>query len=151
MAQSGIKVAAECVTAYEELKSKKAFRFILFKISDDGKEIVVDETGKEDDWDVFREKLISSKSKDKRGKEGVGARYAVYDFHHTSGEGIVQEKPGLLSWIPDDAGVFVKMTYAGSKEALKMALPGLAADIQASATEDLEYEGSVRPKVFKRL
>ena len=32
------------------------------------------------------------------------------------------------------------MTYASSKEALKNALTGIAADVQANSSDDLEYE-----------
>lgn len=32
------------------------------------------------------------------------------------------------------------MTYASSKEALKHALPGLAAEVQANREDEIEYE-----------
>lgn len=49
---------------------------------------MVEETSTADDYSVFREKLINAKSKNKRGEEGMGGRYAVYDFHwETDGEG----------------------------------------------------------------
>jgi hypothetical protein len=33
-----------------------------------------------------------------------------------------------------------KMVYASSKEALKRSLPGIAAELQANDTDDIEYE-----------
>lgn len=36
------------------------------------------------------------------------------------------------------------MVYASSKEALKRALPGLAADVQANDADDIEYESLVK-------
>lgn len=33
-----------------------------------------------------------------------------------------------------------RMTYASSKEALKNALPGLAAEVQANRDDEIEYE-----------
>ena len=69
----------------------------------------------------------------------------------------------FIAWSPDDAGVFVgsfffgcpylcsqvvvltellqpKMTYASSREALKLALVGLAADVQINSDDELEYD-----------
>ena len=51
---------------------------------------MVEETSHEKDWEAFREKLLNAKSRDKRGNEGPGPRYAVYDFEYQldSGEGL---------------------------------------------------------------
>lgn len=65
--------------------SRGGLKYIIYKISDDQKEIVVDETGKESDFDVFREKLINKK--EKSGKDRPS--YAIYDleFELEGGEG----------------------------------------------------------------
>ncbi|KAF1972217.1 actin depolymerizing protein [Bimuria novae-zelandiae CBS 107.79] len=149
MAQSGVSVAPECISAFNELKLGKDIKYIIYKISDDWKEIVVEETSKEDDWSVFREKLINAKSKDKKGKEGIGGRYAVYDVSYDleSGEG-TRSKITFISWCPDDASQYPRMMYSSSKEAIKRALNGLAADIQANDADDIEWE-SILSRVSK--
>ena len=49
---------------------------------------MVEESGNSEDYATFREKLVNAKSKNKKGEEGMGGRYAVYDFHwETDGEG----------------------------------------------------------------
>lgn len=57
---------------------------------------------------MFREKLLNAKSKDRRGKEGIGGRYAVYDVEYEleSGEG-TRNKITFISWIPDDSPQYV--------------------------------------------
>jgi hypothetical protein len=67
---------------------KGTLKYIIYKLSDDYKEIVVEDKGAEADWDGFREKILNAKSV-ARGKEGKGPRYAVYDFEYEleSGEG----------------------------------------------------------------
>ncbi len=82
-------MAPECISAFNELKLGKDLKWIIYKISDDWKEIVVEETSKEADYQVFRDKLLNAKSKDRKGKEGIGGRYAVYDVEYDleSGEG----------------------------------------------------------------
>merc|ERR1711920_33844 len=82
MAQSGVSVTPECIQAFNDLKLGKDTKWIIYKISDDWKEIVVEETSKEADWSVFREKLLNAKSKDRKGKEGIGGRYAVFDIEY---------------------------------------------------------------------
>lgn len=86
-----------------ELKTGMAYPWVLYKISDNGKEVVVDKTAdkdgpkrvdadKEQDKDkraeideaiyaTFRTALLEAKSLNKKGEEtNNGARYAVYDF-----------------------------------------------------------------------
>lgn len=60
-------------------------KFIIFKIADNRKEIVVEEASGETDYDYFRTKL--EESKDSKGNPAP--RYAVYDveFDLGSGEG----------------------------------------------------------------
>lgn len=53
------------MTKFNELKLNKKIKFILYKLSDDFKEIVVEEASENGDWDHFREKLVNAKSKSK--------------------------------------------------------------------------------------
>src|SRR5271154_640980 len=81
-----LSVNPECVTAFNELKlGRSGSKYIIYKISDDQKEIVVDEIGKEADYDMFREKLISAKEKNGKSRPS----YAIYDvaFELADGEG----------------------------------------------------------------
>jgi len=81
-----LTVNPECVTVFNDLKlGRGGPKYIIYKISDDQKEIVVDEVGKEADYDTFREKLISKK--EKTGKDRPS--YAIYDveFELEGGEG----------------------------------------------------------------
>jgi cofilin len=108
-------------------------KWIIYKISDDWKEIVVEETSTESEWADFREKLLNAKSKDRKGKEGIGGRYAVFDVQYEleSGEGTryvifsilveigrdlvtcevtnesCRNKITFISWCPDDAPQYV--------------------------------------------
>jgi len=134
-------VAPECITAFNELKLGKSLKYIIFKLSDDYKEIVVEHKSTEGDWEAFRSQLMSAKSSS-RGKEGKGPRYAVYDFEYEleAGEG-KRSKITFIYWSPDEGALIMpKMTYASSKEALKNALSGLAAEVQANGEDEIEYE-----------
>lgn len=53
------------MTKFNELKLNKKIKFIIYKLSDDNKEIVVEEASENGDWDHFREKLVNAKTKSK--------------------------------------------------------------------------------------
>jgi cofilin len=140
MSKSGVSVSPECVAKYNELKLGKSIKYIIYRLSDDYKEIVVEDASTDDNWEDFQEKLLNAKASHK-GKEGKGPRYAVYDFQYEleGGEG-TRNKIVFISWSPDEGTlVFPRMTYASSKEALKNALPGLAAEVQANRDDEIEY------------
>jgi len=146
MSQSGATVAPDCITAYNDLKLSKKYKYVIYKLSDDNKEIVVDTTSDNGaEYDDFREALINAKTKSKTGAVGKGPRYAVYDFEYQlkSGEG-TRNKITFIAWSPDDAGIMAKMVYASSKEALKRALPGIATELQANDADDIEYDTVIK-------
>jgi len=149
MASSGVSVAPDCISKFNELKLGKELAWIIYKISDDWKEIVVEESSTDRDYEAFRAKLLAAKSKDRRGNEGIGGRYAVFDVEYEleSGEG-KRNKITFISWSPDDASQYPRMMYSSSKEALKRALNGLAADIQANDADDLEWD-NIKSRVSK--
>lgn len=55
-------VSEECVSTWNDLKLTKKYKYIVYKLSDDLKEIVVEATGTNSDWEEFREKLINAKT-----------------------------------------------------------------------------------------
>ncbi|KAI3320685.1 cofilin/tropomyosin-type actin-binding protein [Xylariaceae sp. AK1471] len=141
MSQSGATVSQECITAFNELKLSKKYKYIIFKLSDDNRQIVVEEASPDKDWENFRQKLVSATTKSKTGAVTKGPRYAVYDFEYNlaSGEGL-RNKITFIAWSPDDAGVMAKMIYASSKEALKRSLNGVATELQANDHDDIEHD-----------
>lgn len=58
-------------------------KYIIYKIADNKKEVVIDEVGEDQDYEVFREKLCSAK--DSMGRPAP--RYAVYDVEYELGGG----------------------------------------------------------------
>lgn len=58
-------VSPECIEAYNKLKLDKKYKYVIFKLSDDYKEIVVEEASDDKDWENFREKLINATAKSK--------------------------------------------------------------------------------------
>ena len=53
------------MTAFNDLKLSKKYKYIVFKLSDDNRQIIVEEASADKDWENFREKLINATSKSK--------------------------------------------------------------------------------------
>ena len=87
-ASTSVSVAPDCVSKFNELKLGKSIKYIIYKLSDDYKEIVVEDSSSDPDWETFQSKLMDAKAGHK-GKVGKGPRYAVYDFQYEleGGEG----------------------------------------------------------------
>ena len=68
--------------SYNRLKLGKTIRYIVFKLAEDSKSIVVERESNNNDWEDFRENLVKARS-----KGGKGPRYAVYDFPYDSDDG----------------------------------------------------------------
>lgn len=138
MPVSGLSVNPDCVSAFNELKlGKGGPKYIIYKISDDQKEIVVDEIGKEADYNTFREKLVAAKEKSGKSRPS----YAIYDveFELEGGEG-KRSKIAFITYInQDDSAVKSRMIYASSRETLKNALNGIAMNWQANDPGELEW------------
>ncbi|KAH6621227.1 hypothetical protein B0J18DRAFT_431917 [Chaetomium sp. MPI-SDFR-AT-0129] len=158
MPESGILVNGECVAAFEQLSTGRKHRYIIYKISDDQKEVVIDDIGERNSareselgweglWEEFAQKLKTAKFTWSTGATSeLGPRFAVFDVPFTvPGEGD-REKIVLISWSPDDASGPLasrgKMAYSLAKPALAKALgSSVAFDIQINDEADLNWAG----------
>lgn len=147
---SGVAVAPECQIAYQDLKTtnalktKNARKFIIFRVSDDKKTIVVD-----DKTDQQFTQSTDGNEDEKRQEEYnhfVGllpkdeCRWAVYDLEYELDGGAGKRKKLVfLIWSPDTAKISVKMLYASSKDALRRGLDGIAFEVQATDQDEVAY------------
>eukprot|EP00409_Alexandrium_fundyense_P007202 CAMPEP_0195046854 /NCGR_PEP_ID=MMETSP0347-20130606/29794_1 /TAXON_ID=2932 /ORGANISM="Alexandrium fundyense, Strain CCMP1719" /LENGTH=106 /DNA_ID=CAMNT_0040074947 /DNA_START=21 /DNA_END=338 /DNA_ORIENTATION=+ len=105
---SGVTVNDECVAKYQEIKMKKALRYVIFKI-ENKKEIVLDCEGtSEETLADFRKKLPDDQP-----------RYALVDIDYQTADGRPQSKLCFIFWSPDDkTNVKDRMICASSKNAI---------------------------------
>ncbi|OOQ85466.1 putative glutathione S-transferase [Penicillium brasilianum] len=136
-AAQNVSVQDECLTAFNEFRlSKGKTKYIIYKISDNKKDVVVDAVGHDQDYEVFREQLAASK--DSQGRPAP--RYAVYDVEYDLGGGEgKRSKIIFISWVPSDTPTLWSMIYASTREVLKNAL-NLSASIHADDKSDIEWK-----------
>ncbi|AOW29482.1 cofilin [Candida albicans P57072] len=138
MSRSGVTVADESLTAFNDLKLGRKYKFVIFTLNDEKTQIVVEQTSTEQEYDAFLEKLPENE-----------CRYAVYDFEYDIGGGEgKRSKIVFFTWSPDTAPVRAKMVYASSKDSLRRALNGVAADVQGTDFSEVAYD-AVHEKVSR--
>ncbi|KAG0467081.1 hypothetical protein HPP92_018661 [Vanilla planifolia] len=127
---SGMGVANHCRDTFLELQRKKAYRYVIFKIDEKQKEVVVEKTGgSTESYDDF---MASLPEKD--------CRYAVYDFDFVTEENCQKSKIFFIAWSPSVSRIRAKMLYATSKERFRREMDGVHYEIQATDPTELDIE-----------
>ncbi|KAF7828288.1 actin-depolymerizing factor 7-like [Senna tora] len=127
-AASGMAVDDECKLRFQELKARRSFRFIVFKIEE--QQVVVDKLGgPTQGYDDFAASLPADE-----------CRYAVYDFDFTTEENVQKSKIFFIAWSPDTSKVRMKMVYASSKDRFKRELDGIQFEVQATDPSEMSMD-----------
>uniref|UniRef100_A0A4W5JFI5 Cofilin 1 (non-muscle), like n=1 Tax=Hucho hucho TaxID=62062 RepID=A0A4W5JFI5_9TELE len=137
---SGIAVHDDVVHTFDKIRvrlqgadKQEQLKLVLFKISDDGKCIIVDEdkclkvkdlNGEED---VFR-KIVNMMPTD-------DCRYALYDCSWESKDS-PKEDLVFIMWAPEHSTIKKKMKYASSKQYIKAKFQGLKFEWQVNDMSD---------------
>ncbi|KAJ5587567.1 cofilin [Penicillium hispanicum] len=134
---SGVSVTDDCINKFNEFRlSHGKIKYIIYKITDNKKEVVVDEVGTDQDYEVFRGKLDAARDSQDRPVP----RYAVYDVEYELGGGEgKRSKIIFISWVPNEAPTLMSMLYASTREVLKNAL-NVAVSIHADDKSDIEWK-----------
>ncbi|MCI04814.1 actin-depolymerizing factor 7-like [Trifolium medium] len=118
----------ECKLKFQELKSRRSYRYIVFKIEE--QQVVVEKCGEPTD---SYEDFMASFPADE-------CRYAVYDFDFTTDENCQKSKIFFVAWSPDTSRVRMKMVYASSKDRFKRELDGIQVELQATDASEMSLD-----------
>lgn len=121
-AASGMAVHDDCKLKFLELKAKRTHRFIVYKIEEKQKQVVVEKLGEPaQSYEDFTASLPADE-----------CRYAVYDFDFVTEENCQKSRIFFIAWSPDTSRVRSKMIYASSKDRFKRELDGIQVELQAT-------------------
>ncbi|XP_043723158.1 actin-depolymerizing factor 10 [Telopea speciosissima] len=127
---SGMAVNDECKLKFLELKAKRNYRFIVFKIEEKIQQVMVEKLGEPDEsYEDFSASLPADE-----------CRYAVYDFDFTTDENCQKSKIFFIAWSPDTSRVRSKMLYASSKDRFKRELDGIQVELQATDPSEMSMD-----------
>ncbi|KAJ8505263.1 hypothetical protein OPV22_006149 [Ensete ventricosum] len=120
----------ECKLKFLELKSKRNFRFIVFKIDEKIQQVTVEKLGRPDEsYDDFTACFPPNE-----------CRYAVFDFDFVTDENCQKSKIFFIAWSPDSSKVRSKMLYASSKDRFKRELDGIQVELQATDPSEMSID-----------
>ncbi|KAG4983678.1 hypothetical protein AAZX31_10G170500 [Glycine max] len=129
-ASSGMGVAEHSVSTFLELQRKKVHRYVIFKIDEKKKEVVVEKTGgPAESYDDFTASLPEN-----------DCRYAIFDFDFVTSENCQKSKIFFIAWSPSVARIRPKMLYATSKDRFRRELQGIHYEIQATDPTEMDLE-----------
>ena len=129
-AASGMAVDDECKLKFMELKTKRTHRFIVYKIEEKQKQVVVEKVGEPaQSYDDFTACLPENE-----------CRYAVYDFDFMTPENVPKSRIFFIAWSPDTSRVRNKMIYASSKDHFRRQLDGIQIELQATDPTEMDLD-----------
>ncbi|MBA0793571.1 hypothetical protein Gohar_017966, partial [Gossypium harknessii] len=112
----------DCKLKFLELKAKRTHRFIVFKIEEKQKQVIVEKLGEPtESYEDFTKCLPADE-----------CRYAVYDFDFLTAENVPKSRIFFIAWSPDTSRIRSKMIYASSKDRFKRELDGIQVELQAT-------------------
>ncbi|PIN22860.1 Actin depolymerizing factor [Handroanthus impetiginosus] len=127
---SGIAVSDECKLTFLDLKAKRSYRYIVFKIDDNIQQVTVEKAGGHGEtYEDFTNSLPDN-----------DCRYAVFDYDFTTDENCHKSKIFFIAWSPDTAKVRTKMLYASSKDRFKRELEGIQVELQATDPSEMSWD-----------
>jgi len=120
----------ECKLKFLDLKAKRTYRFIVFKIDEKLKQVIVEQCGEPGmTYEDFAASLPPNE-----------CRYAIYDFDFVTAENLQKSKIFFIAWSPDTSRVRSKMLYASSKERFKNELDGIQVELQATDPTEMDLD-----------
>ncbi|CAM8922482.1 hypothetical protein QQ045_021626 [Rhodiola kirilowii] len=129
-AASGMAVNDECKLKFLELKAKRTYRFIVYKIEEKSKEVIVEKLGEPaQTYEDFTASLPENE-----------CRYAVFDYDFLTTENTPKSRIFFIAWSPDTSRVRNKMIYASSKDRFKRELDGIQVELQATDPTEMSLE-----------
>ncbi|KAL6496762.1 actin depolymerizing factor, cofilin [Orobanche hederae] len=147
---SGMSVDEECKLRFLELKAKRNYRFIIFKIEEKIQQVVIEKLGQPGQtYNDFAASLPDNE-----------CRYAVYDFDFTTNENCQKSKIFFIAWkwakplkdggprggapgwgrTTSQVVTTSKMVYASSKDRFKRELNGIQVELQATDPSEMSID-----------
>ncbi|KAJ5355893.1 hypothetical protein N7517_010502 [Penicillium concentricum] len=122
---SGVQIHDDCITTFQDFsRSHGKTKYIIYKIADDKKSVVVDSVGKDQDYEVFRNELADAKDSQGRASPATPSTISKIIF---------------ISWVPSETPTLWSMIYASTREVLKNAL-NVVTSIHADDKSDIEWK-----------
>jgi len=126
MSGSGIAIHDDCVHKFNELKLAHNMRYVIFRMSDNLSQVVLEKTAPPTaTWEDFERDLPRD-----------DCRYGVFDFEYEK-DGGKRNKIVFVVWCPETSKIKSKMLYTSTKDSLKKKLVGIGTELQATDASEI--------------
>ncbi|KAM7485439.1 hypothetical protein LguiA_001448 [Lonicera macranthoides] len=133
-AVSGMSVDNHGKTTYMKLKRDKKYKYLIYKIDEEKKVVVVEKTGDRADAHAHAHaQFVASLPPD-------DCRFAIYDLDFLHSDASRKMKILLIHWCPDLSETRAKVLYALSLGRLKKDLEGIHKEVQANTLVDVSLK-----------
>ncbi|KAH7663206.1 ADF/Cofilin protein [Dioscorea alata] len=120
----------ECKSSFMDMKRRRVHRYIVFKIDEDSRAVMVDKVGGPGEG---YDDLAASLPVD-------DCRYAVFDFDFVTVDNCQKSKIFFIAWSPSASRIRSKMLYATSKQGLRRVLDGVHYEMQATDPTEMGFD-----------
>ncbi|MBT2391820.1 actin depolymerization factor/cofilin-like domain-containing protein [Streptomyces sp. ISL-1] len=125
---SGIPVDDSCISAFQELKSKRDINTVIYRLSDNLETVLPDFKG-----NLTHDELLEA-------LPATEPRFVVYDLVFATADGTRQDKVVMISWCPEGTKVEQRIAHSSSYRTLRNLLDGVQVYVQATDRCDVEYD-----------
>ncbi|MFF2513826.1 actin-binding ADF family protein [Streptomyces sp. NPDC058086] len=127
----GIPVDDSCISAFQELKSRRDINTVIYRLSDSLETVIPDFEG-----NLTHDEVLKALPTDV-------SRYVVYDLLFATADGTRQEKVVLISWCPPGTKAEERIAHSSGYSTLRNLLDGVQVYVQATDLSDVGYEALV--------
>lgn len=127
MSSWGTTVDDSCLSAFQELRSKRELNTVVYRLNESLDTLVL-----ESEANLTHDEMLESLP----AKE---PRFVVYSLHFAASDGSRRSDLVLIFWIPEGAQAAHKAAYSSVYGVLRDLLDGVQVDVRATALSDLDY------------
>ncbi|WP_404962296.1 actin-binding ADF family protein [Streptomyces sp. 147326] len=127
MSSRPITVDDSCLSALQELKSKREINTVFYRLNEPLDTVVV-----ESQANLTHEEMLESLPADE-------PRLVVYDLHFAASDGARRSDLVMILWMPDAAPSAHKLAYSSAHRVLQEVLDGIQVTVRATTVSDLAY------------
>ncbi|GAM23416.1 hypothetical protein SAMD00019534_065910, partial [Acytostelium subglobosum LB1] len=126
---TGVKLANNCMEIFDQMKIRRQYGIVFYKLNDDNTQIVVEKTlPYGSPFTTFLTELPPTE-----------CRYVLVDFAYTE-ESTSKKRLVFVSWCPGTSSIRSRMIYTASKDALRKALVGIQTEVQGCDISEVQEE-----------
>ncbi|MEU9084053.1 actin depolymerization factor/cofilin-like domain-containing protein [Streptomyces sp. NPDC048357] len=127
LSSSGITVDDSCLSALQELKSKREINTVVYRLNESLATVVVESQG-----NLTHEEMLAALPADE-------PRFVVYDLHFAASDGARRSDLVMIFWIPDGALPAHKLAYSSADRVVQDLFDGIQVTVRATNLSHLAY------------